>query len=834
MKRYDVAVVVASAALIVAVNVKLAGRNPQPAARTADRGLRTADQGGQQSAPATPKREVAAAPAPRTAPAPAAARSAAGRPTSRPLTPAAFTAATKEMFDDTCSECHNPTDLSGGFDVNVYRSVETLATDRDRWESILAKLKSNEMPPDDAVIQPSDEQIKTLVKLLENEFERADAAMKPDPGRVTARRLNRAEYTNTIRDLLAVDFRADRNFPTDDSGEGFDNIGDVLTVSPVLMEKYLAAAGRIAERAIATGTLPKPIEVEYSLRFKNLRRIDPSNVEATHRFDFDADYELKIGLPGQRAKDAAPVTLGLWVDGKLAHTLAVETKPSGLVYFNPFSEERIRVPVTEGDHTLRLGFIDDPFVKTLAQDEIYKDSVNKWIGAVTVIGPFASTGEKPSRKKILVCDPATGPRCVDRILATLARRAYRRPVTGTEVAALKKFVDMAVADGQSVEQGIGLAIQAMLVSPHFLFHIERDLYPNDPGRMHRISDVELASRLSYFLWNSMPDEELLSLAERRRLNVPEVLDAQVKRLLADPKSQAMAENFAGQWLEIRNLDAIKPDPQKFPAWGPDLRDAMKAETRMFFDTILRENRPIGEFIDARYTFLNELLAKHYGIEGVSGPEFRRVDLTTPERGGVLTHGSVLAVSSYPTRTSVVIRGKYILQNILGAPPPPPPADVPALDEQAVGTTASLRKQMETHRTNAICASCHARMDPLGFALENYDAIGRWRTMDGGFPVDSTGVLPGGKKFSNSAEMRQILSERVPELTRTLTEKLLIYSLGRGLRRFDRPTVNGITKKVAASGYGFQTLVQEVVKSLPFQSRRAEEVKTAVTSVRPGL
>ena len=733
------------------------------------------------------------------------------------------------MFDDTCSECHNPTDLSGGFDVNVYRSVETLATDRDRWESILAKLKSREMPPDDAVIQPSDEQINTLVKLLEKEFDRADAAMKPDPGRVTARRLNRAEYTNTIRDLLAVDFRADRNFPTDDSGEGFDNIGDVLTVSPVLMEKYLAAAGRIAERAIATGTLPKPIEVEYSLRFKNLRRIDPSNVEATHRFDFDADYELKIGLPGQRAKDAEPVTLGLWVDGKLAHTLTVETKPSGLVYFNPLSEERIRVPLTEGDHTLRLGFIDDPFVKTLAQDEIYKDSVNKWIGSVTVIGPFASTGAKPSRKKILVCDPATGPRCVDRILATLARHAYRRPVTGTEVAALKKFVDMAVADGQSVEQGIGLAIQAMLVSPHFLFHIERDLYPNDPGRMHRVSDVELASRLSYFLWNSMPDEELLSLAERRRLNVPEVLDAQVKRMLADPKSEAMAENFAGQWLEIRNLDAIKPDPQKFPAWGPELRDAMKAETRMFFDTILKENRPIGEFIDARYTFLNELLAKHYGIEGVSGPEFRRVDLTTPERGGVLTQGSVLAVSSYPTRTSVVIRGKYILQNILGAPPPPPPADVPALDEQAVGTTASLRKQMENHRTNAICASCHSRMDPLGFALENYDAIGKWRTMDGGFPVDSTGVLPGGKKFSNSAEMRQILSERVPELTRTLTEKLLIYSLGRGLQRYDRPTVNGITKKVAASGYGFQTLVQEVVRSLPFQSRRAEEAKPVVAA-----
>jgi mono/diheme cytochrome c family protein len=808
MKRYDVAVAIACTALVVAVNVKSSG---------------------QQSVPAAPKPGAAAAAAPRTTPAAPAARTNAPRTVSKPPTVAAFTAATRELFDDTCSECHNPTDLSGGFDVNVYRSVDTLATDRDRWESILAKLKSREMPPDDAVIQPSDEQIHTLVKLLEKEFERADAAMKPDPGRVTARRLNRAEYTNTIRDLLAVDFRADRNFPTDDSGEGFDNIGDVLTVSPVLMEKYLAAAGRIAERAIATGSLPKPVEVEYSLRFKNLRRIDPSNVEATHRFDFDADYELKIGLPGQRAKDAPPVTLGLWIDGKLEQTTRVETRPSGLVYFNPFSEERIRVPITEGDHTLRLGFIDDPFVKTLPQDEIYKDSVNKWVGAVTVVGPFATSGEKPSRKKILVCDPASGPRCVDRILATLARRAYRRPVTGAEVAALKRFVDMATADGQSVEQGIGLAIQAMLVSPHFLFHIERDLYPNDPGRMHRVSDVELASRLSYFLWNSMPDDELLSLAERRRLSVPQVLDAQVARLLADPKSAAMAENFAGQWLEIRNLDTIKPDPQKFPAWTPELREAMKTETRMFFDTILRENRPIGDFIDARYTFLNELLAKHYGIDGVSGPEFRRVDLETGERGGVLTHGSVLAVSSYPTRTSVVIRGKYILQNILGTPPPPPPADVPALDEQAVGTTASLRKQMETHRTNAICASCHSRMDPLGFALENYDAIGKWRTMDGGFPVDSSGILPGGKKFANSAEMRQILSERVPELTRTLTEKLLIYSLGRGLQRYDRPTVNRITKKVAASGYGFQTLVQEVVRSLPFQSRRAEDVKPVVAT-----
>jgi len=805
MRREAFVIGVAAGALLLAVNIRSSEQAaPAPAVVKP------------QQPSSTPRRAVP----PRVAPA---------RPVYHPPTAEAFTAATKTLFEDTCSECHNSTDLAGGLDVALYGSVDSLA-DRDRWDAILTKLKSQEMPPED-VLRPEAE-IGTLVKFLESEFTRADAAMPPDPGRVTARRLNRAEYTNTIRDLLAVDFRADQNFPTDDSGDGFDNIGDVLTVSPVLMERYLAAAARISERAIGTEALPKPVEIEYSLRFKNLRRVDPSTVEASHRFDFDAAYDLKIGLPGQRAKDAEPVTLAVWLDGKVAQTIKVETKPSGLVYFNPYSEERVRIAIPEGAHTLRLGFLDDPFVKTLAKDDIYKDTVNKWIGSVTIVGPFAAPGVKPSRQRIFVCNPTSGPVCVNRILATLARRTYRRPVTATEVAALRKFVTLATNDGQSVEQGIGLALQAMLVSPHFLFHIERDRYPTDPTKVHRISDVELASRLSYFLWSSTPDAELLSLAEQRRLSSPQVLDAQLTRMLADPKAFAMAENFAGQWLEVRNLDAIKPDPQKFPAWTPELRDAMKVETRMFFDWILRENRPITEFIDARYTFLNEFLANYYGIDGVAGPEFRRVELTTAERGGVLSHGSVLAVSSYPTRTSVVIRGKYILQNILGAPPPPPPPDVPALDEQAVGTTASLRKQMEVHRTNAVCASCHARMDPLGFALENYDAIGKWRTKDGEFPVDASGTLPGGKKFSGPAELREILSHRQYEFSRALTEKLLIYALGRGLGRHDRPTINDITKRLASSGYGFQTLVREVVRSLPFQSRRAEAVKPAAVTLPP--
>jgi hypothetical protein len=745
----------------------------------------------------------------------------------RPPTQAAFDAVTKSLLTDTCGQCHDDVQMEAGLDLTQAFTVDSLSKDRDLWEVVLMKLKSKEMPPAD--VDYSEAEVTALVRFLETEFRRADLAMPPDSGRITARRLNRSEYTNTIRDLLGIDFQADRNFPTDDSGDGFDNIGDVLTVSPVLMEKYLWAAERIAARALDVDTLPNPAEVERSLRYRSLRRIDPSNVTTTHRIDFDGDYDLRLGLQGQRPADAKPVTLGIWVDGVLVHTTQVETKPSGLVYFNPYSEETIRLHLTEGEHVFRLGFIDDEYVKTLPRANVYTDKVNKWISSVTFIGPFKSAIEKPSRQRILVCDPNTGAACVNRILSTLARRAYRRPVTRVDVAALSRFVRLAQAEGQTVEQGLALALQAMLVSPHFLFHIERDRYPNDPTRIHRVSDLELASRLSYFLWSSMPDDELLALAEKNQLSRPEVLDAQIARLLNDPKASALADNFAGQWLETRNLDVIKPDPDRFKEWTPELRDAMKTETRMLFEAILRENRPISEFLDARYTFLNETLANFYGVEGVKGPEFRRVELTNDQRGGILTHGSVLAVSSYPTRTSVVIRGKYILQNILGTPPPPPPPDVPALDEEALGKKASLREQMEQHRSNSICASCHARMDPLGFGLENYDAIGKWRTTDGTFPVDASGVLPGGVAFNGPAELRSVLTGMLPDFGRNLTEKMLTYALGRGLERYDRRTVLEITDRLAARGYGLQTLVSEVVRSLPFHSRRAETRTPAVSA-----
>jgi hypothetical protein len=730
-----------------------------------------------------------------------------------------FEKAVQPVLTKTCSPCHNERMASGGLNIAGFTKASSLASDRDGWSRIVAKLKAGEMPPKGI---PRPKELDAAIEFVQAEIDKADRTTRPDPGRVTARRLNRAEYTNTIRDLLAVDFRAEKSFPTDDLGNGFDNIGDVLTISPVLMEKYLSAAATIARRAVGGDPLPKkPLELQLHMKDKKVRRVDPSTIEGTTHIEFDGEYTIRIGLPGERAKDAAPVKLGFWMDGKLMNTIMAETKPSGLVYFNPYSDETMRLYIPEGDHVFRAGFIDDDFVKTLDAKALYNSKQNKYLESITFVGPYAAAVEKPSRKKILICDPKTGQACVDRILSTLAHRAYRRPVTTAEVAALAKFVAMAKADGQSVEQGIQLAIQAMLVSPNFLFRIEHDPNPTDAVKAHPISDVELAPRLSYFLWSSMPDDDLLALAETGRLRGQ--LDAQVKRMLADNRSAAIADNFAGQWLELRNLDVVKPDPQKFPAWNPDLRDAMKAETRLFFDHILRENRPLAEFLDARYTFLDERLAKFYGISGVTGPDFRRVELTTPERGGILGQASVLTVSSYPTRTSVVIRGKYILNNILGSPPPPPPPDVPALDETATGEKASLRQQMERHRADPACATCHNKMDPLGFGLENYDGIGKWRSHDGKFPVDATGTLPNGRSFANPAEMRAELKSQLPQFARCMVEKMLTYSLGRGVGTSDRRTVDDITRSWAAAEYPFQSLIFEVVRSLPFQSRRGESV-----------
>jgi len=732
-----------------------------------------------------------------------------------------FDSAVKPVLSKTCALCHNDKLSSGGLNVKLLMAPGSIAAYRDGWETILDKLRAGEMPPK-GIPRPPEPQMQALIHYVEGEFEKADRNIKPDPGHVTARRLNRSEYSNTIRDLLAVDFRAEKDFPTDDSGYGFDNIADVLTISPVLMERFMDAAEIIASRAMGADPLPqKPLEAQYHAKDKTIRRPDVSTIEASHRVEWDGDYTIRFGMPGERAADAKPVTLGFWMDGTLMKTLPVETKPSKLVYFDPYSEAEVRMYLPSGDHVFRAGFIDDDFVKTVSDKDAYNKKKNKFLDSIVFVGPFPTDVERASRKKILICDPKSGPACVDKIVTALAHRAYRRPATRAEVASLLKFVALARSRGETTEQGIQLAIEAMLVTPQFLFRIEHDPNPTDAQDVHRISDIELASRLSYFLWSSMPDDELQGLAEAGKLHDPAVLDAQVKRLMADRRSAALAANFAGQWLEIRNLDVVKPDPDKFPEWGPELRDAMKTETRMFFEYVLREDRPLSDFIDAKYTFLNARLAKFYGIAGVTGPDFRRVELTTGQRGGLLSQASVLTVSSYPTRTSVVLRGKYVLNNILGSEIPPPPPDVPALDESAVGTLMSLRQQMEKHRADPMCSTCHNKMDPLGFGLENYNAIGKWRTEDGKFPVDSSGTLPNGKSFKTPDEMRALLMAGLPQFSRCLTEKMLTYALGRGLHPYDRPTVNGINRDMAASGYHFQSLIFEIVHSAPFQMGRAD-------------
>ncbi|HEX4997448.1 MAG TPA: DUF1592 domain-containing protein [Terriglobia bacterium] len=745
----------------------------------------------------------------------------------RSQAPVDFQSAVSPVLRQTCAQCHNQSVASGGLNLKALDAEGTVATHRSEWEAVLRKLKTGEMPPPN-IAKPSG--LADMTAAIERELDRLDRNTRPDPGRVTARRLNRVEYRNTIRDLLGVDFQATQEFPTDDSGEGFDNIADVLTVSPLLAEKYLVAAERVSERALGLVKLPKPISASYSADVGGgqvagttgfAHRVGTSFIERAHRVDYDGEYVIQAGLSGHRGPEGKPVTMGFWMDGVLLYREVVATTPPRSVYFSPYEMKEFRVFLPEGQHTFRLGFMDDAIGAAMPRDKAFDSAANKYPSYIGILGPQTPSAPPASRARILICDPASGATCVERIVGTLARRAYRRPVKPAEVASLMKLVDLARAEGLSVERGIATALTAMLVSPNFLFRIEHDAEPQNPAAVHRVSDVELASRLSYFLWSSMPDDRLLDLAEQKKLSDPAVLDGETQRMLADPRASAIAENFAGQWLETRNLDSVKPDPDKFPEWNAELKEAMRTETRLFFDSMLRENRPISEFLTARYTFLNERLARFYGIGGVTGDDFRRVELTGPERGGILGQASVLTVSSYPTRTSVVLRGRYVLENILGSPPPPPPPNVPPLDEEAPGVVQSLRQQMEQHRANPTCASCHSKMDPLGFALENYDAIGKWRTADGKFPLDTTGVLPDGTRFNGPADLREALGDRMPQFAEALTRKMLVYSLGRGLEGYDRRSVNAIVSNWATKEYRFQTLIYEIVRSLPFQSRRGE-------------
>ncbi|MFZ0591340.1 MAG: DUF1592 domain-containing protein [Bryobacteraceae bacterium] len=740
-----------------------------------------------------------------------------------------------------CAMCHNEQLKTGGLVLTKYHDVSDMLRDRDLWEKVVRRVRSGEMPPK-GLPRPKPEAISSVTNWIEAQFAEADRTTPQDPGRLTAHRLNRVEYNNTIRDLVGVHFKPAADFPADDSGYGFDNIGDVLSVSPVLMEKYLNAATKIANRAIPSDALPRPTRIRYSPEHE----MNDDGMSLDNKFEFPAegDYEIQAAVSGRKESFHIRVLL----DGKQIFendVLIEKDKPRSY-------ETRLHVPY--GEHVVTAlmtprqptpeevvtaqklkAEADAAYQRALAKHPEDAAQIAKqralsnpptFVDALEVRGPYNPLRPPlpESYRRIFVCGHAPGhhtEECARRDLAHLARLAYRRPVTDSEVREVTNLVASAQKQGMTFEQAMRVGVEAILVSPNFLFRIERDPKPDDPTAVHSVNDYELASRLSYFLWSSMPDEHLLDLADQHKLRQPEVLNAEVQRMLQDPKSNALIENFAGQWLELRNLDSIRPDPEEFPQFNAQLRKAMYTETEMFVTAVVREDRSILDFLDGKYTFLNERLAQFYGIPGVTGNEFRRVSLDGTERSGVITQASVLTVTSYPTRTSPVLRGKWILENVLNAPPPPPPPGVGSIDAQGGPLSGTMRQQMEKHRASPMCAGCHTRMDPLGFALENYNAVGQWRTHDGNFPIDASGTLPNGRKFDGPAELKSILASNKQAFAQCITEKLMTYALGRGLEEYDRRAEDSITAQLAANGYRFSALITGIVNSAPFQMGRGD-------------
>jgi hypothetical protein len=821
-----------------------------------------------------------------TGPAPMSAAHAAGSSNGPSVTPALSPAAgfetlVKPFLAENCYGCHGNKKHKKDLNFEAIESVDSLVTDGDRWDDVVQKLRARDMPPEDEP-QPAEHQRQAVATWIARELARIEKATPPDPGRITARRLNRTEYNNTIKELLGVDTHPADDFPQDDAGYGFDNIADVLSLSPVLMEKYITAGERVARTALFGAPSLKPTLTRLRSDGRKVREVQvvpdtydvtglsmPNAFHAVHRVPVDGDYVIKVALGGVRPAGSNPVTVALWIDERQIASVVHDPERAAT-----FADDRqdfggqtteFKVKLTAGDHwisvavprifeglparyggpnpsplpvpaaksfTPRPGATPEQIAQQRKQYEATQAELEKLplngvrVSSVDVGGPY-SQPNGPSRasvEKIYTCghlvESAHTPMCATRIMTDLTRRAFRRPVSTSEVQKYVRLVRLAEEQEHSLAEGLAVGIQALLVSPDFLFRIEKDR-PAVAGRTTApISQHELATRLSYFLWASMPDEALRRAADAGTLRNPEALAAQVRRMLHDPKATALAENFGGQWLQFRALESTTRDRDRFPDFEDYLRLSMRRETELFVDHIVRDDRSILDFIDGRYSYLNERLARHYGVAGVSGPEFRRVDLSATPRRGVLTQGSVLTVSSYATRTSPVLRGKWVLDNLLNSPPPPPPPDVPNLDEATIGTAMSMREQLEAHRKDPICASCHRRMDPLGFGLENFDAVGAYRSLDGKFPIDATGTLPDGDSFTGPVELAEILKEGREPFARAITSKLMTYALGRGLERYDTRTVKLIASRLPARNYRFSALVLEIINSLPFQSRRA--------------
>jgi cytochrome c551/c552 len=758
---------------------------------------------------------------------------------------AAFTTAVAEtpapapspraLLDQYCAGCHNENLKTAGVSVQSLDPAN-VGQAPDTWEKVLRKVTTGQMPPARLPRPPASAAL-AFTKWLELDLDNS-AAAHPNPGAPTIHRLNRAEYSNSIRDLLALDIKPGSKLPADDTGYGFDNIGDVLSLSPILIERYISV-GRMVSR-LAIGDInrkPEVNEFEAPRLGKGARteRIgddlpfdSAGGISVQYPFPVDAVYVFKIKMPGGGAAEPKvfeqriPVKAGTRT---VAVTfLADNAAPEVVAGFGPPNAPaegavgRMASRALPAKMDLRL---DGARLKLF-------DVPSPRFASVSIAGPYeiAGPGDSASRERIFVCRPSSAKEeepCAHKILSTLARRAYRRPVAEADLKPLLAFYQAGRREG-SFDSGIEMALEAMLVSPNFLFRVERDPQGAAPGSVYHLNDYELASRLSFFLWSSIPDDQLLQLADQGKLKDPGVLSAQVSRMLDDLRSSSFVSNFAGQWLFLRTLSQIKPDQDVFPKFDGTLKQAFQRETEMFFDAVLRENRPVTDLLSADFTYLNQRLAEHYGIPDIYGSQFRRVALTDASRGGLLGQGSILTVTSYPNRTSVVQRGKWVLENLLGAPPPPPPPDVPALEAHAKnGELLTMRQQMEQHRANATCASCHSRMDPIGFALENYDGVGAFRTKDGGNVIDASGKMPDGHVFQGPAGLKELLlTTHRDEFISTFTEKLMTYALGRGIEYYDQPAIRAIIRDAAKQNTSIPAIIDAIIKSPQFQTRRARQ------------
>ncbi len=748
-------------------------------------------------------------------------------------------ASSRALLDQYCVVCHSDRLETAGLSLEQLDTAD-VHEGAEIWEKVIRKLRTGSMPPSTRP-QPPAEERGALVSWLETSLDQA-AQASPNPGRTeTLRRLNRTEYQNAIRDLLAIDIDAKALLPADEAGYGFDNV-NVGNLSPALLDRYISAAQKISRLAIGTtltslqsDVIRVPADTTQEDHVAGLPIGTRGGLSTTYTFAQDGDYDIQIRLARNRTGNIGGLrgrglhTVQLLLDRMPVATYTVQRPEGGDDTFAD-AHLKLRLPVTAGPHDVAATFVKGgaSLMETERQpllshyNEQRHPRLTPAIYQLTMTGPYDAQGVSatPSRSRIFTCTPddaGAEEACAEDILSALMRRAYRRPIDAGEVETPLAFYRDARAQGD-FESGIGNALTSILVNPQFLFRVERD--PDGAARPYRIGGLELATRLSFFLWSSIPDDELLETAIAGRLSDPAELERQARRMLADPRSGNLARNFAGQWLMLRNLDAVSPNPRLYPDFDDNLRQAFRQETELFFDSVLREDRSVLDLLRADYTFLNERLAKHYGVSGIYGSRFRRVELDEDsKRGGLLRQGSILSVTSYATRTSPVIRGKWVLDNIYGAPPPPPPANVPALEDNSVRAGLPMRERLAQHRNNPVCSSCHSTIDPVGFTLENYDAVGRWRDHSGDIStMDASGGLPGVGEFEGVDGLEAGLLSRPEQFAGRVTEKLLTFALGRGVEYYDAPAVRRILRETEADDYRFSSLILGIVKSVPFQMR----------------